>query len=660
MLRKLQLVLISLMLVCSMVVTIIIAPAAMAYSSYPLDPSTDTEVSDALAYLQGQQNADGSITDFSQSAWVTMAIAAAGEDPNTWNAGGDSIVEYLADNGATASTATDYARMILAATAADQDPTSFGGIDFVALLEAQYDGTQIGTTTALNDDAWGIMALISAGKSTSETIIVNSAAYIISNQNADGGWGWAVGQASDADSTAAPIMALIAAGYASSATEIQDALSYLETQQMPNGGFDSWGSTNADTDAWVINALVAAGEEPTGADWTTAGGNNTVDHLIGFQIADGSYEWQVGNPGATPMKTTAVAITALVGESYPVKVMTPQESQTVSVRIEGETSTIWNGSVTVTDSTVVDSVGTSYYIPTATALGALDEAAQSGGFSYELTQYGSDYTGLFVETIAGEGGGTSGKYWLYMVDYVDPGVGAGAFELNVTDPPTPPHTEVLFYLSTTFSEMPLKLVVDKTAVAIDEVFTATVTYYDGTSWLALEGATVHADADYTTGVGGTAAISVDHDATIDVYAEMSGYIRSDKTTVTVGDGGGSGSSSSGTVSLGAFIIPAIAIEVTPDSLDFGELGPRDVSDPEQVTITNQGAWNVLVTADVSDDAEDLFLEGLNLDGGIWSSYTATITRDGFLNTDATLIVPEDYMGTGAKEGTLIFWATEAP
>ena len=100
--------------------------------------------------------------------------------------------------------------------------------------------------------------------------------------------------------------------------------------------------------------------------------------------------------------------------------------------------------------------------------------------------------------------------------------------------------------------------------------------------------------------------------------------------------------------------------VFSSSLYFGELGPRDVSVPQQVTITNQGAWDLLVTADVTDNAEDLFVEGLNLDGSIWSSYEVTILRDGLRDTDAILTVPEDYTGTSAVEGALIFWATEAP
>jgi hypothetical protein len=143
-----------------------------------------------------------------------------------------------------------------------------------------------------------------------------------------------------------------------------------------------------------------------------------------------------------------------------------------------------------------------------------------------------------------------------------------------------------------------------------------------------------------------------------VYAEKAGYIRSEKVTVTVASG--EGPTSHDSVSLSATIIPAISIEVNPSTLDFGQLGPRDVSDPQQLTITNTGAWTALVTAEVTDNAGDLFADGLNLDGSLWSLFQTTVARANSQTAQATLAVPESYSGVGEVEGTLILWATEAP
>jgi len=147
----------SILLIVSLMLPCLLATPVMATDSYPY-VADDAEVSSALDYLRGQQGTDGKIGDFATSAWGVMSIAAAGEDPNSWQVGSNpTIIDYLSANAGSASSVSDYARMILAITAAGEDPTDFGGRDFVALLEAAYDGTQIGDSSLLNDDYWGVM-----------------------------------------------------------------------------------------------------------------------------------------------------------------------------------------------------------------------------------------------------------------------------------------------------------------------------------------------------------------------------------------------------------------------------------------------------------------------------------------------------------------------
>ena len=111
------------------------------------------------------------------------------------------------------------------------------------------------------------------------------------------------------------------------------------------------------------------------------------------------------------------------------------------------------------------------------------------------------------------------------------------------------------------------------------------------------------------------------------------------------------------VDLAATILPAVSISVDPTSIDFGELLPGDVSDAHTITITNLGV-KVNVTAEVSGDS--LFVDGLWLDEGLWNVYAAIIDKGGSTATDATLHVPEDYIETGSRDGTLIFWAEATP
>jgi len=110
------------------------------------------------------------------------------------------------------------------------------------------------------------------------------------------------------------------------------------------------------------------------------------------------------------------------------------------------------------------------------------------------------------------------------------------------------------------------------------------------------------------------------------------------------------------VSLGASIIPTVSIEVTPDTFNFGTLAPGQTSSEQTLGINNTGAYTVVVTVDVGDTAGNLYVNGLLLDSGIWSNYSATVEKAGSVNAGVALEVPVDYTGVGTKEGTLILWA----
>jgi len=660
--------LVTLLLISALIVPCLLITPVMAVEPYPYDPG-DSVISDALNYLRSQQDSDGKIESFSASAWVVMAIAAAGEDPNDWkdDPADPSIVDYLAANAASATAANAYSKMIMAAVAAGEDPTDFGGRDFVALLEAEHNNNQIGDDTQLNDDFWGVMALIAAGQDpATSTVIQNGVAFILANQSEDGGWSWGVGPeaTSDVDDTAAAIMALIAAGQSPSSTAIGDGLDYIKGTQQENGGFDSWGSTNADTNSRGICGITAAGENPTDEDWESGQGNDPVDDLLTFQQEggddDGAFYWQDGTPGMSAAGTAAAAIIALLGGYFPIAVLEPEPPEpgvTVDVRVEGEDENIWNDSVTVDQSWITaDNSDIEYHLEDPTALGALDEAASEGDFDYETTD---EWGSLFVTSIGGEEGeGMAG--WMYRVDYISPSVGAADFILDETSPPDPPHSEVLFYYGE-WDDIPLKIEVDNAAPDAGDSFTVTVSEYDDAmaEWYLVEDATVYADTDYTTDENGEADITIYNNDTIDVYAEKDGHIRSNPVTVVVGEGS-SQQSEGQTVSMTVDILPAISFSVSPDYINFGLLGPRDVSQPVTITLTNEGAWRLAITTDVSDDADNLYVDGLKLGNMKWNDFDGTVSRDDSEEYVVTLTVPETYTLTGNQNGTIIFWASESP
>ena len=250
--------------------------------------------------------------------------------------------------------------------------------------------------------------------------------------------------------------------------------------------------------------------------------------------------------------------------------------------------------------------------------------------------------------------------WLYRIDYVGPSVGAADFILGETSPPSPPHQEVLFYYGE-WDAIPLKIEVDNVAPDAGDSFTVTVSEYDENmaQWFEIEGATVYADTEYTSDENGEVEITIYNDATIDVYAEKDGYIRSNPVTVVVGEGS-SQQSEARSVSMTVDIIPAISFSVDPDYLNFGVLGPRDISPPVTITVTNLGAWRLAITTDVSDDADNLYVDGLKINSLKWNEFDGTVSRDDSEEYVVTLTVPETYTLTGNQNGTIIFWASESP
>lgn len=637
------------LLVISLLLTSALASPVAAADSYPYQ-STSTEVSGALDYLRGKQESDGKISDFSTSAWAVMAIAAAGEHPNDWRVDSNpSVVDYLATHAGSATVPNDYSRMILAIVAAGQDPANFGGRNFVSLLEDAFDGTQIGDALLLNDDFWGVTALVAAGyDATTSHVVQDSISFILDNQNTDGGWSWGVGQDSDVDSTAAALMALIAAGQSASSNPIEDGLSYIKSTQMVNGGFESWGATNSATNSWAIDSIAAAGQDPTGSTWTNSEGKGPVDDLLTFQNADGSFNWSTDDPSA---QMTAWAINALMGKPYPVAIQEPIQDFTYHVRIEGRDRTIFSGSVTVEESTIIDDEGVSHHLDQPTALGALHEASHAGDFAYVVK---NTSFGLYVHSIAGEEPeGMSG--WFFRVDYISPAVGTADFVLDETSPPSPPHAEILF-AHAEWGQPPLKLEVSNTNPDAGETFTVTVNTFDDDAgdWSPTENATVYANQQYMTGPDGTVDITIDTDWTLEVRAEKDGHIRSNRITVTVGSG-----SHHKEVSMTATIVPAISFTVTPESIDFGDnLAPGDSSAAFPITVENTGAWQLLITTQVTDTAHDLYVDGLSIHDVHWQDFGISVARDTAVECDVVLSIPETFPLVGTQQGTLIFWATD--
>ncbi|MDO5846019.1 MAG: helical backbone metal receptor [Methanocorpusculum sp.] len=274
-------------------------------------------VNSALSYLASCQNTDGGFIEPNMlnssigSTWFAVtAITAAGQNPADWKTGVNSPRDYWNTlNDETDGTA-EMAKTITYLVQFGLDPHKYNGHDYVADLKSKIKSTgQAGDF--IYTTYWAVFALAAAGENPGSSV-----AWLKTQQQENGGFGWADGSEADSDDTAAVIMALIAGGVSPDDPAITKALAFLRSIQEPTGGFNYgyYSESNLASTAWVIQALCAAGIDPASV---TSSGRSPVDYLLSLQQADGSFKYTAYTTDS-PVSMTARAVAALTGKPYPV------------------------------------------------------------------------------------------------------------------------------------------------------------------------------------------------------------------------------------------------------------------------------------------------------------------------------------------------------
>ena len=300
------------------VAVLLVMPSATAQSA-PQAPGDGAYISKAIDYLKGRQQSDGGFSEPGKDSsemltmWAVCGISAAGEDVSTWRKSGGTPLDYLASRASKLTKLTDIEKECLAVCSAGKDPRSFGGRDLVADIKAKMapDG-HIGDM--VNEHCWGVIALKAAGESLPD----GSRSWLVARQNIDGGYGYGVDTGSDPDDTGAALQALIAAGENAQGNTVKRAISYLHFCQASDAGFtyNAEGS-NVGSTAWAVQGIVAAGQDPSSADWTRSG-RTPLDYLAGTQQADGHFRYMKSSD-ANAAWMTAEALPALSRKAYPLK-----------------------------------------------------------------------------------------------------------------------------------------------------------------------------------------------------------------------------------------------------------------------------------------------------------------------------------------------------
>lgn len=272
--------------------------------------STTSSAIKGADYLISQQQASGSIGGLGQSAWAIQALNAADMT--------NLAVNQFIEHGVVLNqqSATDIERTILALLATGNDP-HFKPVDMVTSLKTKARDQQLGSPDLLNDDIFGIIALLSSNESINDPIVNDSIKYLVNSQRADGSFSWSAQGNGDSNDTAAALEALILAKQKGAALSFNQpaAVDYLVNCQNEDGGFgyQPGQASDAASTSWVIQAITALGQQPE--DWLKAG-HNPFDYLTSMQAANGGVSWQAGQP--PDILTTAFATIAFARKSLPV------------------------------------------------------------------------------------------------------------------------------------------------------------------------------------------------------------------------------------------------------------------------------------------------------------------------------------------------------
>jgi hypothetical protein len=266
------------------------------------------------AFLVSAQNRDGGFgADRGQrstplySAWAAMGLAAAGRRDAR-------VARYLASGAPRVRDVGDVERTILGLVAQGASPRRANGTDLVArLLRARRrNGSWEGL---VNRTAFAILALRAARAGDRQ--VRGAVRFLGREANRDGGFNFqGRGATSGIDDTSAVVQALVAAGHRRGST-VKHAVRFLVAHQNPDGGFplQPRGPSNAQSTAWAVQALVAAGRDP---DRVRSGGSRApLAYLRTLTGGDGSVRYS-RTSRQTPVWVTAQAVIALHYRPFPI------------------------------------------------------------------------------------------------------------------------------------------------------------------------------------------------------------------------------------------------------------------------------------------------------------------------------------------------------
>lgn len=250
-------------------------------------------VSSAISFIKNLQGTNGSYGNSElYSDWVAIAFGAHGTNDS-------ALINYLKSKASIKSILTDNERRAMALLALGKNPYNFEGVNYIKVIIEDFDGTQFGERSLVNDDIFALIVLSEVGYESGDIEIQKAIEFILQKQNSNGSF------ESSVDLTSAAIQALLQFEDVNNVSSaIAKAKSFLKNEQESNGGWDNVYATS-----WALQAMNALGES-----WSK-NGNLPEDYLANEQQTDGGV-LNFSQSKNDRIWATSYAIPAVLGKSW--------------------------------------------------------------------------------------------------------------------------------------------------------------------------------------------------------------------------------------------------------------------------------------------------------------------------------------------------------
>lgn len=346
----------SLAALATVVLALVVAAPAIAPAAQAAPPSTDgpTAAAYGARWSAARVNAQGFVPNPDSSPNVSATIETALSLAFTHVDGPtfDRIVGWLAANVETVihhgsdDSPGDLGYLLMIATVAGRNVTSFGGVDLPARLGATlglHTPGLYGAADPTYDGAFrqslAILGLVAAGRSVPTAAVT----WLVDQQCGDSpssaAGGWQPYRAStavpcdapdpttfvgpDTNSTALAVQALERVGTAGASSAAAAGLTFLAGAQAAGGGFGFLPGADPDPNSTglVVQAIVAGGEDPSSGRW--AQGSGALGALLAWQLGCAAAVDEVGafsspySDGAPDAFATRQATWGASGAAFP-------------------------------------------------------------------------------------------------------------------------------------------------------------------------------------------------------------------------------------------------------------------------------------------------------------------------------------------------------